>query len=290
MLVRLAAGWGSKQFEKAGGRGRQGAARQGERRRGRRPRTGSPPRASWSATSRPTRTLVKAMLDADHAAGRRRNWRPACSGRSGPARRRRPAGLILERLPGLTPAARAAGIGVLLGRPEWTRALLAAIDAGKLQLADLSLDQKQALADHPDAGVRRDALAMLQRGGGAAQRRPAEGDRGAARRRRRRRATRPPARWCSRTSAPSATRTAARATTIGPDLTGMAVHPKEELLVHILDPRRSVEGNFRLYRVLDQGRAGRCRGLLASRVADGGRADRRRGQEARRSCARTSRS
>jgi putative heme-binding domain-containing protein len=36
---------------------------------------------------------------------------------------------------------------------------------------------------------------------------------------------------------------------IGPDLTGMAVHPKEELLVHILDPSRSVEGNFRVYRV-----------------------------------------
>ena len=27
----------------------------------------------------------------------------------------------------------------------------------------------------------------------------------------------------------------------------MAVHPKEELLVHILDPSRSVEGNFRVY-------------------------------------------
>ena len=36
---------------------------------------------------------------------------------------------------------------------------------------------------------------------------------------------------------------------IGPDLTGMAVHPKEHLLIHILDPSRSVEGNFRLYTV-----------------------------------------
>ena len=27
----------------------------------------------------------------------------------------------------------------------------------------------------------------------------------------------------------------------------MAVHPKEELLVHVLDPSRSVEGNFRVY-------------------------------------------
>ena len=37
---------------------------------------------------------------------------------------------------------------------------------------------------------------------------------------------------------------------IGPDLTGMAVHPKAELLVHILDPSRSVEGNFRSYTVV----------------------------------------
>jgi putative heme-binding domain-containing protein len=29
----------------------------------------------------------------------------------------------------------------------------------------------------------------------------------------------------------------------------MAVHPKEELLVHILDPSRSVEGNFRTYSI-----------------------------------------
>src|SRR5262249_51980169 len=36
---------------------------------------------------------------------------------------------------------------------------------------------------------------------------------------------------------------------IGPDLTGMAVHPKEHLLTDILDPSRSVEANFRAYTV-----------------------------------------
>jgi putative heme-binding domain-containing protein len=34
---------------------------------------------------------------------------------------------------------------------------------------------------------------------------------------------------------------------IGPDLTGMAVHSKEHLLIEILDPSRSVEGNYRQY-------------------------------------------
>ena len=36
---------------------------------------------------------------------------------------------------------------------------------------------------------------------------------------------------------------------VGPDLTGMASHTKEELLNNILDPSRNVEGNFRVYTV-----------------------------------------
>ena len=52
-------------------------------------------------------------------------------------------------------------------------------------------------------------------------------------------------------------------TKIGPDLTGMAVHPKKELLTHIIDPSRSVEGNYRVYTVaLADGRT--MNGLLAS--------------------------
>jgi putative heme-binding domain-containing protein len=43
----------------------------------------------------------------------------------------------------------------------------------------------------------------------------------------------------------------------------MAVHPKHELLIHIVDPSRSVEGNFRIYSVVTgDGRV--INGLLAS--------------------------
>ena len=68
-------------------------------------------------------------------------------------------------------------------------------------------------------------------------------------------------------------------THIGPDLTGMAVHPKEELLAHLIDPSRSVEGNFRVYTVAtDVGpRAHRPAGLG---IQDGHRAVRRRREEA----------
>jgi putative heme-binding domain-containing protein len=50
---------------------------------------------------------------------------------------------------------------------------------------------------------------------------------------------------------------------VGPDLTGMAAHPRSELLIHILDPSRSVEGNFIQYAVVTtDGRI--MNGLLAS--------------------------
>ena len=50
---------------------------------------------------------------------------------------------------------------------------------------------------------------------------------------------------------------------IGPDLTGVAVHSKEELLTNLIDPNRSVEGNFRVYTVItSDGRV--LNGLLAS--------------------------
>ena len=50
---------------------------------------------------------------------------------------------------------------------------------------------------------------------------------------------------------------------VGPDLTGMAAHPREELLIHIFDPSRSVEGNYTQYTVATaDGRV--LNGLLAA--------------------------
>jgi putative heme-binding domain-containing protein len=50
---------------------------------------------------------------------------------------------------------------------------------------------------------------------------------------------------------------------VGPDLTGMAVHPKSYLLAEVLDPSRSVEANYRQYVVST--RTGRViSGILAS--------------------------
>jgi putative membrane-bound dehydrogenase-like protein len=170
--------------------------------------------------------------------------------------------LILEVLSEVTPAARTASLGVVLSRPEWTRALLECAAEGKIQLAELTLDQKQSLADHPNPAIRRRARDLLSRGGALPnpdrqkvldELLPVTKIKGDA-----------PAgkvvfqKTCSKCHVHSG-----EGTRIGPDLTGMAVHPKEHLLTDIIDPSRSVENNFRAYTVMTA--AGRVfTGLLAS--------------------------
>jgi putative membrane-bound dehydrogenase-like protein len=168
---------------------------------------------------------------------------------------------IVERVPTFTPAARTAAIRVLLGRPELTGAFLDAVQFGTLQLADLSLDQKQALSTHPDFRIRRRAQAMLKESGGLpspdrekviAQLLPEvekAGDAAAGKE-------------VFKSQCAKCHMHSGEGERIGPDLTGMAVHPKHELLIHILDPSRSVEGNFRVYTaVLADGRV--LTGMLA---------------------------
>lgn len=153
---------------------------------------------------------------------------------------------LVERIGELTPAVRQAAVAVMLARPEPTRSLLTAIDTGTVQLDELTLDQKQALAVHPNAEIKSLAKKLLERGGMLpdADRQkvldellPITHEKGD-----------PIAgkevftKNCGKCHTHSG-----EGTKIGPDLTGMAVHPKEELLMNVIDPSRSVEGNFRTY-------------------------------------------
>lgn len=156
---------------------------------------------------------------------------------------------LVDRAGSLTPAARSSVVRVLLSRPETTRSLLDGIKSGALTFSDLKLDQKQALQNHPNREIRALAVAMLKGGGGLPD--PdrdkvlksllpltAEtGDAAAGKEVFKKQ--------CSKCHMHSG-----EGQKIGPDLTGMAVHPKAELLTHIIDPSRSVEGNFRLYTVV----------------------------------------
>lgn len=145
-----------------------------------------------------------------------------------------------------TPNVRSQSIQLLLGRAEAIPLLLDAIDAGDLQLAELALNQRQDLTRHPDRKVRRRAEQILERGGALPnadrQKVLAEysaitkvhGDAIAGKV-----AFNKVCAKCHKHSG--------EGNNVGPDLTGMAVHPKEEQLTHILDPNQSVESNFRLY-------------------------------------------
>src|SRR5262249_13156388 len=68
---------------------------------------------------------------------------------------------LVARLGTLTPAARPAALRQLLGRADWTLALLGGIDEGKVRLDQLSLDQKQALAAHRDRRIAARAKELL---------------------------------------------------------------------------------------------------------------------------------
>jgi hypothetical protein len=169
--------------------------------------------------------------------------------------------LLVERSASFTPALRTAALRVLLARPATTAALLDAVEAGSLTLADLSLDQKQALSTHPDRRLRERAAKLLTAQGGLpspdrarilAELMPLTEQTGDAAR-----GKEVYKKQCGKCHVHSG-----EGQKIGPDLTGMAVHPKRELLAHILDPSRSVEGNYRVYTVvLNDGRV--LSGMLA---------------------------
>lgn len=157
--------------------------------------------------------------------------------------------LLIDAISRFTPEIRDATMRVLLARPETTETLLAAIREGKLSLSDLTLDQKQALRDHPNPQIKKLATDLMASGGGVPSANRAKvledwlpvaqtkGDveRGKA---------------MYKKHCAVCHRHQGEGQNIGPDLSGMAAHPKSELLTNILDPNRSVEGNFRTYMVV----------------------------------------
>jgi uncharacterized protein len=155
---------------------------------------------------------------------------------------------MVERLPALAPALRAEVIRALLRRADWTPALMDALEKNQLRLSELVLDQKQALAAHPNTAIARRARRLLQQGGGlpdpdrqrvidSITARVKEGGDPTA-------GNLVFAQQCAKCH-----RYGNEGGQVGPDLSGVAALPRDELLIHILDPSRSVEGNFVQYSV-----------------------------------------
>ncbi len=157
--------------------------------------------------------------------------------------------IILDSMNRLTPAAQDAARRVMLARPGTTRTLLTALGERKLAREDLTLDQQQALLAHPNREIRAQAEKVLAGSGGLPSpdrekvlaslmkttQQSGDVERGKA--------------IYVKNCANCHTHRG-EGQKVGPDLTGVAVHPKAELLTHILDPSRSVEGNYRSYAVL----------------------------------------
>lgn len=155
---------------------------------------------------------------------------------------------LVDKSKNMPPEFRRNAIRSLMARPQTTVELLDLIEGGELTWNDFQLDQKQALRDHPSEAIQKRANELLKSKGLAmnADRQKVidawmdithevgEFESGKAMY----------VKHCALCHVHGTI-----GVQIGPNLTGMAVHPKEELLIHILDPSRSVEGNFRTYSI-----------------------------------------
>lgn len=156
---------------------------------------------------------------------------------------------LIAQLPLLTPEAKDIAVRVLMARPETTLSMLNAMKKGQLAFNDLQLDQQQALRDHSSKKIQQLVASVMAASGGIINADRAKlvdewnavcEEKGDAAR-----GKLLYTKHCSNCHQHSG-----EGQNIGPDLTGMAVHPKHELLTHVLDPNRSVEGNFRIYSLL----------------------------------------
>jgi uncharacterized protein len=172
------------------------------------------------------------------------------------------AGQILDAIPTLTPQVRQAAMRTVLANRDWAVDLVNRLEEGTLNVGDLPVVERTKLTEHPDMKVRDRVNKVFLSGGGLPS--PdrqrvidsilpvvmAGGD-----------AARGKAIFkehCGKCHVHSG-----EGGKVGPELTGMAVHPAHELLIHILDPNRSVEGNYRAYTVTtEEGRV--VSGLLAA--------------------------
>jgi putative membrane-bound dehydrogenase-like protein len=172
------------------------------------------------------------------------------------------APVLIERWVQFTPRLRQQAAAILLNRPEWSLALLEALDKGTVSATDLSLDQSQQLTRHPDKKIADRARVILDRGGRLPspdrqkvldEYLPLTEKTGDARK----------GFEVFKNNCAKCHRHGDTGETIAPNLTGFNVHPKSKILQKMLDPNRSVEGNYRQYTVTTT--AGRVyNGLLSS--------------------------
>jgi putative heme-binding domain-containing protein len=153
---------------------------------------------------------------------------------------------VVERWAKFTPGGRTAAVALLMRRPEWTTALLDGLESGAVQVSDLGIDIEQRLSRHANAALAGRAKTILARGGRTitADRQkvldellPLAEKRGEA----------AAGKLVFEQHCGKCHRHNGVGGQVGPDLTGVAARKRGEILTEVIDPNRSVEGNFQQY-------------------------------------------
>jgi putative membrane-bound dehydrogenase-like protein len=172
------------------------------------------------------------------------------------------AELLLSRFAVLSPRLRGQATDVMLSRPAWTLALLAAVETGQLSTGDLDPLKLKLLAEHRNADIRKRAAKLLASSQLSRRGDVVEGYRGvlemkgdAAR------GKQVFAKTCA-----ACHKVQGVGTDIGPNLAAMKARGSEAILLNVLDPNREVNPQYLNYAVLmTDGR--QLTGLIAAETA-----------------------
>ena len=144
-----------------------------------------------------------------------------------------------------TPVSRRAGLALLMRRPEWTDSLVTSLEANIIPSNDLGPEHWQQLRGAARVETR-DRIAKLQTGSKSVSTDresvvkkllPVANQKGDAQR----------GKEVFAASCGVCHAVAGVGGRVGPDLTGIGVRPRAEILTEILDPNRSVEANYRMW-------------------------------------------
>jgi putative membrane-bound dehydrogenase-like protein len=155
---------------------------------------------------------------------------------------------LVQRWAVLTPPSRGPAIAVLLRRPAWARALLTGLEKGAVDKTDLSIEQAQLLSKYPDKAIAERAARLLASSG-----RLPSPDRqkvlDALLPLAQRHGDKVRGKIVFETNCAKCHRHGSLGNVVGPDLTGVGARARPDILIDILDPNRSVEGNYRQYQI-----------------------------------------
>ena len=150
---------------------------------------------------------------------------------------------LASRWDQLTPTAQRAALNLMLRRSSWTGALLSGIESGKINNKDLQPQQWQALTSNIDPQISSKAQELFKRSGAATSDRqaivdkmmPAAAKPGDAAR----------GQQLFEKNCAVCHTLEGKGGQVGPELTGMGARSRQENLIDIVDPNRSVEGSYK---------------------------------------------